>query len=147
MATFAGTQQKCMACDKTVYLVDKLTADNRIFHKACFRCHHCRGTLKVIIPLCVIYLVLCIYFVSCIIFLFVNGYVSKLYIDYIFFVHEPRSIYVLKRSFYYANVQQIVEETIQKLPLNFWDVNWFGRSTKHVKNIWGQENATLSWYW
>ncbi|KAJ6345715.1 hypothetical protein OIU78_008384 [Salix suchowensis] len=43
MAAFAGTQQKCMACDKTVYLVDKLTADNRIFHKACFRCHHCRA--------------------------------------------------------------------------------------------------------
>lgn len=36
-----------MACDKTVYLVDKLTADNRIYHKACFRCHHCKGTLKV----------------------------------------------------------------------------------------------------
>uniref|UniRef100_M1APS3 Transcription factor LIM n=1 Tax=Solanum tuberosum TaxID=4113 RepID=M1APS3_SOLTU len=44
---FAGTTQKCMACDKTVYLVDKLTADNRIYHKACFRCHHCKGTLKV----------------------------------------------------------------------------------------------------
>ncbi|KAK6938574.1 Zinc finger, LIM-type [Dillenia turbinata] len=43
---FAGTTQKCMACDKTVYLVDKLTADNRIYHKACFRCHHCKGTLK-----------------------------------------------------------------------------------------------------
>ncbi|KAL8225432.1 hypothetical protein R6Q57_017989 [Mikania cordata] len=43
---FAGTTQKCMACDKTVYLVDKLTADNRVFHKACFRCHHCNGTLK-----------------------------------------------------------------------------------------------------
>ncbi|XP_048130467.1 LIM domain-containing protein WLIM1-like isoform X1 [Rhodamnia argentea] len=43
---FAGTTQKCMACEKTVYLVDKLTADNRIYHKACFRCHHCRGTLK-----------------------------------------------------------------------------------------------------
>ncbi|KAK1558664.1 hypothetical protein Q3G72_005222 [Acer saccharum] len=46
MATFGGTQQKCMACAKTVYLVDKLTADNRTYHKACFRCHHCRGTLK-----------------------------------------------------------------------------------------------------
>ncbi|KAG6747613.1 hypothetical protein POTOM_047501 [Populus tomentosa] len=43
---FAGTTQKCMACDKTVYLVDKLTADNRAYHKACFRCHHCKGTLK-----------------------------------------------------------------------------------------------------
>jgi|UniRef100_A0A2N9EZF4 cysteine/glycine-rich protein len=46
MASFAGTTQKCMACDKTVYLVDKLTADNRVYHKACFRCHHCKGTLK-----------------------------------------------------------------------------------------------------
>ncbi|CAN8294470.1 unnamed protein product [Cochlearia groenlandica] len=44
--SFAGTTQKCMACDKTVYLVDKLTADNRVYHKACFRCHHCKGTLK-----------------------------------------------------------------------------------------------------
>ncbi|KAG7022503.1 LIM domain-containing protein WLIM1, partial [Cucurbita argyrosperma subsp. argyrosperma] len=46
MASFSGTTQKCMACDKTVYLVDKLTADNRVFHKACFRCYHCKGTLK-----------------------------------------------------------------------------------------------------
>ncbi|KAL4273112.1 hypothetical protein GQ457_13G007060 [Hibiscus cannabinus] len=46
MSTFGGTQQKCKACDKTVYLVDKLTADNRVYHKACFRCHHCNGTLK-----------------------------------------------------------------------------------------------------
>ena len=43
---FAGTTQKCKACEKTVYLVDQLTADNRIYHKACFRCHHCKGTLK-----------------------------------------------------------------------------------------------------
>uniref|UniRef100_A0A453K331 LIM zinc-binding domain-containing protein n=1 Tax=Aegilops tauschii subsp. strangulata TaxID=200361 RepID=A0A453K331_AEGTS len=47
MATsFQGTTTKCNACDKTVYLVDKLTADNRVYHKACFRCHHCKGTLK-----------------------------------------------------------------------------------------------------
>uniref|UniRef100_A0A2P2JJF4 Transcription factor LIM n=1 Tax=Rhizophora mucronata TaxID=61149 RepID=A0A2P2JJF4_RHIMU len=44
---FAATTQTCRACDKTVYLVDKLTADNRVYHKACFRCHHCKGTLKV----------------------------------------------------------------------------------------------------
>jgi cysteine/glycine-rich protein len=43
---FQGTTTKCTACDKTVYLVDKLTADNRVYHKACFRCHHCKGTLK-----------------------------------------------------------------------------------------------------
>ncbi|XP_031478783.1 LIM domain-containing protein WLIM1-like [Nymphaea colorata] len=44
--SFAGTQQKCQACQKTVYLVDQLVADKRIFHKACFRCYHCKGTLK-----------------------------------------------------------------------------------------------------
>lgn len=43
---FAGTQQKCKACEKTVYVVDQLTADGSVFHKACFRCHHCNGTLK-----------------------------------------------------------------------------------------------------
>ncbi|XP_042507054.1 LIM domain-containing protein WLIM1-like isoform X2 [Macadamia integrifolia] len=46
MATFAGTTQKCKACEKTVYLVDQLTVDNKVYHKACFRCHHCKGTLK-----------------------------------------------------------------------------------------------------
>ncbi|WOK93123.1 LIM domain-containing protein [Canna indica] len=46
MAAFQGTTTKCTACQKTVYLVDKLTADNRIYHKTCFRCHHCKGTLK-----------------------------------------------------------------------------------------------------
>eukprot|EP00246_Nothoceros_aenigmaticus_P001819 TRINITY_DN1247_c0_g1_i3.p1 TRINITY_DN1247_c0_g1~~TRINITY_DN1247_c0_g1_i3.p1 ORF type:complete len:150 (-),score=16.85 TRINITY_DN1247_c0_g1_i3:239-688(-) len=43
---FVGTQQKCKACEKTVYLVDQLTADGVIYHKSCFRCHHCKGTLK-----------------------------------------------------------------------------------------------------
>ncbi|KAH6811779.1 GATA type zinc finger transcription factor family protein [Perilla frutescens var. hirtella] len=43
---FVGTTQKCTACEKTVYLVDRLAADNRVFHKACFRCHHCKCTLK-----------------------------------------------------------------------------------------------------
>ncbi|KAJ4960800.1 hypothetical protein NE237_020710 [Protea cynaroides] len=43
---FAKTNQKCKACDKTVYLVDQLIADKRFYHKACFRCHHCKGTLK-----------------------------------------------------------------------------------------------------
>ncbi|KAJ7556234.1 hypothetical protein O6H91_05G075500 [Diphasiastrum complanatum] len=41
-----GTQQKCTACNKTVYFIDELTADNVVYHKACFRCHHCKGTLQ-----------------------------------------------------------------------------------------------------
>lgn len=43
---FSGTQQKCKACEKTVYLVDQLTADGVVYHQACFRCHHCKRTLK-----------------------------------------------------------------------------------------------------
>ncbi|KAJ8553819.1 hypothetical protein K7X08_024497 [Anisodus acutangulus] len=46
MATFGGTTQKCKACEKTVYLVDQLKADSKVYHKACFRCNHCKGTLK-----------------------------------------------------------------------------------------------------
>ncbi|XP_021718998.1 LIM domain-containing protein WLIM1-like [Chenopodium quinoa] len=46
MASFGGTTQKCKACEKTVYLVDQLTADSKVYHKACFRCHHCKNTLK-----------------------------------------------------------------------------------------------------
>ncbi|XAR50144.1 hypothetical protein NMG60_11004397 [Bertholletia excelsa] len=46
MANFSGTTQKCKACEKTVYWVDQLTADNKVYHKSCFRCHHCKGTLK-----------------------------------------------------------------------------------------------------
>ncbi|XP_022638542.1 LIM domain-containing protein WLIM1 isoform X2 [Vigna radiata var. radiata] len=46
MASFAGTTQKCTACEKKVYWVEQLTADNKVYHKSCFRCHHCKGTLK-----------------------------------------------------------------------------------------------------
>ncbi|XP_042022687.1 LIM domain-containing protein WLIM1-like [Salvia splendens] len=46
MASFTGTTQKCSACQKTVYLVDRLATGDRVFHRACFRCHHCKGTLK-----------------------------------------------------------------------------------------------------
>nr|KYP48718.1 Pollen-specific protein SF3 [Cajanus cajan] len=44
--SFIGTQQKCKACDKTVYPVDQLSADGTAYHKACFKCSHCKGTLK-----------------------------------------------------------------------------------------------------
>ncbi|KAF8379470.1 hypothetical protein HHK36_028906 [Tetracentron sinense] len=42
---FSGTLQKCNACDKTVYVVDLLSADGIAYHKSCFKCSHCRGTL------------------------------------------------------------------------------------------------------
>lgn len=47
LMAFLGTQQKCKVCDKTVYVMDQLTADGVSYHKSCFKCSHCKGTLKV----------------------------------------------------------------------------------------------------
>ncbi|KAK8643460.1 hypothetical protein V6N13_012759 [Hibiscus sabdariffa] len=44
--SFIGTQQKCKACVKTVYPVELLSADGVPYHKSCFKCTHCKGTLK-----------------------------------------------------------------------------------------------------
>ncbi|XP_057488813.1 LIM domain-containing protein WLIM2b isoform X2 [Actinidia eriantha] len=44
--SFTGTQQKCKACEKTVYPVELLSADGVSYHKSCFKCSHCKGTLK-----------------------------------------------------------------------------------------------------
>ncbi|RVW60846.1 LIM domain-containing protein WLIM2b [Vitis vinifera] len=44
--SFIGTQQKCKACLKTVYPVEQLSADGVVYHKSCFKCSHCNGTLK-----------------------------------------------------------------------------------------------------
>ncbi|CAL4942612.1 unnamed protein product [Urochloa decumbens] len=44
--TFYGTQDKCKACDKTVHFIDLLTADSVLYHKSCFRCSQCKGTLS-----------------------------------------------------------------------------------------------------
>lgn len=45
--SFIGTQVKCKACEKTVYPVEQLNADGVAYHKSCFKCSHCKGTLKV----------------------------------------------------------------------------------------------------
>lgn len=41
-----GASEKCELCGKTVYLVEKLTADNKVFHKSCFKCLECKKTLS-----------------------------------------------------------------------------------------------------
>ncbi|KAJ0105076.1 LIM domain-containing protein WLIM2b-like [Pistacia vera] len=43
---FTGTQQKCKACDKTVYFAEMITADGVPYHKTCFKCSHCNGLLQ-----------------------------------------------------------------------------------------------------
>ncbi|KAH1080913.1 hypothetical protein J1N35_020674 [Gossypium stocksii] len=37
---FSGTQDKCAACEKTVYPLEKITMEGECFHKTCFRCAH-----------------------------------------------------------------------------------------------------------
>ena len=46
---FTGTLDKCKACEKTVYVVDMITADGVPYHKTCFKCSHCDGKLMVYI--------------------------------------------------------------------------------------------------
>ncbi|UJR27926.1 hypothetical protein I4U23_009186 [Adineta vaga] len=37
---------KCSACGKTVYAMEKIEADKKIYHKSCFKCMHCKSILK-----------------------------------------------------------------------------------------------------
>jgi len=39
-------KETCSVCDKTVYPTEQLKADSKTYHKSCFRCEHCQGTLK-----------------------------------------------------------------------------------------------------
>jgi len=41
-----GTQKKCLVCEKTVYPMEEMVADGKIFHKTCLRCAHCNNALK-----------------------------------------------------------------------------------------------------
>ncbi|GMN66425.1 hypothetical protein TIFTF001_035495 [Ficus carica] len=43
---FTGTLDKCKACDKTVYVVDMMSLEGVPYHKSCFKCSHCKGTLS-----------------------------------------------------------------------------------------------------
>lgn len=36
----------CVVCTKTVYPVEKCTADDKVMHKACLRCGHCKKLLS-----------------------------------------------------------------------------------------------------
>ncbi|KAG5539671.1 hypothetical protein RHGRI_020020 [Rhododendron griersonianum] len=37
---FSGTQEKCRACTKTVYPLEKVTVEGDFYHKLCFKCAH-----------------------------------------------------------------------------------------------------------
>jgi len=40
------TNSKCLVCQKTVYPMDKISADGKDFHKTCFRCKECHKVLS-----------------------------------------------------------------------------------------------------
>jgi len=37
---------KCSVCNKTVYAMEKIEADKKVYHKSCFKCTHCKSILK-----------------------------------------------------------------------------------------------------
>jgi hypothetical protein len=39
-------REYCDVCHKTVYPTDRLKADDKVFHRGCFRCAQCNGQLK-----------------------------------------------------------------------------------------------------
>ncbi|BAF29883.1 Os12g0510900, partial [Oryza sativa Japonica Group] len=39
-SAFAGTREKCVGCNKTVYPIERVTVNNTMYHKSCFKCCH-----------------------------------------------------------------------------------------------------------
>eukprot|EP00123_Amoebidium_parasiticum_P008032 comp18534_c0_seq1/m.19966 comp18534_c0_seq1/g.19966 ORF comp18534_c0_seq1/g.19966 comp18534_c0_seq1/m.19966 type:complete len:137 (-) comp18534_c0_seq1:233-643(-) len=43
---FGGSQEKCDICTKTVYPMEKITAEGKIWHKNCLKCAKCDKILS-----------------------------------------------------------------------------------------------------
>ncbi|XP_045380694.2 F-actin-monooxygenase MICAL1 isoform X5 [Camelus bactrianus] len=41
----AGAEDLCALCGEHLYILERLCADGRFFHRSCFRCHICEATL------------------------------------------------------------------------------------------------------
>jgi len=41
-----SSRDKCITCAKTVYITERLVAEDKIFHKNCFKCAHCKNTIR-----------------------------------------------------------------------------------------------------
>ena len=44
--SFAPSAPKCTVCDKSVYLTEQIKADEKVYHKGCFRCSECSKMLS-----------------------------------------------------------------------------------------------------
>eukprot|EP01097_Dermamoeba_algensis_P002256 TRINITY_DN1900_c0_g1_i2.p2 TRINITY_DN1900_c0_g1~~TRINITY_DN1900_c0_g1_i2.p2 ORF type:complete len:112 (+),score=25.81 TRINITY_DN1900_c0_g1_i2:103-438(+) len=42
----SGGGDRCIVCAKRAYATEILKADEKVFHKTCFRCAHCNNLLK-----------------------------------------------------------------------------------------------------
>ncbi|KAH6593047.1 hypothetical protein BASA61_004383 [Batrachochytrium salamandrivorans] len=42
----ANALNACQSCSKTVYAMERVVVDTHVFHRACFKCTHCKGQLK-----------------------------------------------------------------------------------------------------
>jgi len=40
------TGERCEVCRGRVYPTDKTSVEGKLFHRACFRCAHCKGVLR-----------------------------------------------------------------------------------------------------
>ena len=40
-----GGSDTCYFCQKRVYVMERLSAEGKFFHRSCFRCHICEATL------------------------------------------------------------------------------------------------------
>ena len=45
-AQFEVKKECCLACAKVVYPMDRISADDKVFHKSCLRCEHCNKILS-----------------------------------------------------------------------------------------------------
>jgi hypothetical protein len=45
-STSISSIEKCHLCEKTVYIMEKIEADKKLYHKLCFKCTICNCTLK-----------------------------------------------------------------------------------------------------
>lgn len=53
--SFKTQKEVCTSCEKTVYPMERLVANNQVFHSSCFCCKHCNAKLR-----CVNFLYFCL---------------------------------------------------------------------------------------
>ncbi|XP_020797700.1 LIM domain and actin-binding protein 1a isoform X2 [Boleophthalmus pectinirostris] len=44
--SFSASRESCVSCQKTVYPLERLVANQSVYHSSCFRCAHCNSKLS-----------------------------------------------------------------------------------------------------